>query len=95
MVKVFLAGRFPYPVSFVSFSRYYIAQKCMEGLGHDVYNPCDNLYTGAWNLIKSAIECIYNLARADVVFLTIGWKESKFARFEYILSKILRKEIGM
>ena len=95
MAKVFLAGRFPYPFSFVSFSRYYIAQKCMEGLGHDVYNPCDNLYTGAWNLIKSAIECIYNLARADVVFLTIGWKESKFARFEYILAKILRKEIGM
>lgn len=60
--------------------------------GFDVWNPTNHCKV-TWSWLHCMIVCLWNLAKCDVAVFLDNWKDSRGARIEHKVAKLLGKAI--
>lgn len=83
-------GGLPLPVAAHKFEQ---ADKEIRCLGYEPVNPLNNglQYSDPW--IMHMVLDIINLMGCPVVYFQADWRESRGARIEYRVAKLLRKQM--
>ena len=90
MIKVFISGKvsdLPYAYAQERFNR--VASLFQ---GWEVHNPV-KLCKPTWSWWRCMVVCLWHLMRCDTVVFMDNWRDSRGARIEHRVAKLLGKKI--
>lgn len=90
--KVFISGKVSGLKRETARRNFLKAEKYLKNLGYEPVNPI-RLCRKEWSWVKCMVKCIYTLTRCKSIFMTPNWKDSRGARLEHAIARLLGKEI--
>jgi len=92
-MKVYISGRISGLDKTQAEVRFYAAQRFLESLGHEVFNPFDNCLAEDATWSDHMVADIRMLFEADAIYMLPDWRESTGARIEHHIATETQKAI--